>query len=113
MKALQAPAVRATNHRPWQRAVSQQVTGGPPSMRVIFLDIDGVLNCKRTPNPRKFPYIVDEKLLERFRGLVARADAAVVLSSTWRCDPAGLFSAKHWGIPFIDVLPDLPHLPAS
>jgi hypothetical protein len=74
-------------------------------MRVIFLDIDGVLNCKRTPNPRKFPYIVDQKLLERFRGLVARADAAVVLSSTWRYDPAGLFSAKHWGIPFSDELP--------
>jgi hypothetical protein len=48
-------------------------------MRVIFLDIDGVLNCKRTPNPRKFPYIVDQKLLERFRGLVARADAG------WSC----------------------------
>jgi hypothetical protein len=57
------------------------------------------------PNPRKFPYIVDQKLLERFRGLVARADAAVVLSSTWRYDPAGLFSAKHWGIPFSDELP--------
>ena len=80
-------------------------------MRVIFLDIDGVLNCKRTPNPRKFPYIVDQKLLERFRGLVARADAAVVLSSTWRYDPAGLFSAKHWGIPFSDVIPDMPHCP--
>jgi hypothetical protein len=23
-------------------------------MKVIFLDIDGVLNCKTTPNPRKF-----------------------------------------------------------
>jgi hypothetical protein len=40
-------------HLHWQRAVSQRVTGGP-SMRVILLDIDGVLNCKRTPNPRKF-----------------------------------------------------------
>jgi HAD domain in Swiss Army Knife RNA repair proteins len=78
-------------------------------MRAIFLDIDGVLNCKHTPNPRKFPYIVDQKLLERLRGLVARADAAVVLSSTWRYDPAGVFSAKHWGIPFNDVIPDLPH----
>jgi histidinol phosphatase-like enzyme len=32
-------------------------------MKVIFLDIDGVLNCDKTPNPRKFPYIVDKKLL--------------------------------------------------
>jgi hypothetical protein len=76
-------------------------------MRVIFLDIDGVLNCKHTPNPRKFPYIVDQKLLECFRGLVARADAAVVLSSTWRYDPAGLFNAKHWGIPAWCVNPVL------
>ena len=24
-------------------------------MKIIFLDIDGVLNCDKTPNPRKFP----------------------------------------------------------
>ena len=34
-----------------------------------------------------------------------------MLSSTWRYDPAGLFSAKHWGIPFIDVIPDMPGKP--
>ncbi len=38
-------------------------------MKVIFLDIDGVLNCKKTPNPRNLPYIVDTKLLERFESL--------------------------------------------
>ena len=82
-------------------------------MHVIFLDIDGVLNCKRTPNPRKLPYIVDPLLLKRFVQLVDRIGAEVVLSSTWRYDPAGLFSAKHWGIPFIDVLPDMPKRPAG
>ena len=80
-------------------------------MRVIFLDIDGVLNCKRTPNPRKLPYIVDSQLLKRFIDLVERTDAQVVLSSTWRYDPAGLFSAKHWGIPLSDVIPDMPDRP--
>ena len=39
-------------------------------MKIIFLDIDGVLNCEKTPNPRKFPYIVDKKLLVRFKGLL-------------------------------------------
>jgi HAD domain in Swiss Army Knife RNA repair proteins len=82
-----------------------------PAERIIFLDIDGVLNCKRTPNPRKLPYIVDPPLLERFKRLVDQSGAAVVLSSTWRYDPAGLFSAKHWGIPFIDVIPDMPGKP--
>jgi hypothetical protein len=80
-------------------------------MKVIFLDIDGVLNCDKTPNPRKFPYVVDKKLLARFKTLVRRTGAKVVLSSTWRCDPVGLFAAKHWGIPFIDVCPDRPRSP--
>jgi hypothetical protein len=80
-------------------------------MKVIFLDIDGVLNCDKTPNPRKFPYVVDKKLLARFKTLVRRTGAKVVLSSTWRCDPVGLFAARHWGIPFIDVCPDRPRSP--
>ena len=41
-------------------------------MKVIFLDIDGVLNSASTPNPRKFPYIVDDRLLARFKELVRR-----------------------------------------
>jgi hypothetical protein len=80
-------------------------------MRVIFLDIDGVLNCKKTPNPRKLPYVAEPQLVKRFVSLVERTGAQVVLSSTWRYDPAGLFSAKHWGIPFSDVIPDMPDHP--
>jgi hypothetical protein len=82
-----------------------------PAERIIFLDVDGVLNCRKTPNPRKFPYIVDPLLVRRLQTALDRADAAVVLASTWRYDPAGLFSARHWGIPFIDVLPDQPGRP--
>jgi hypothetical protein len=80
-------------------------------MKVIFLDIDGVLNCKKTPNPRKLPHIVDRTLLARFMRLVEQTGAKVVLSSTWRYDPAGLFSAKHWGIPFVDITPDMSNRP--
>ena len=80
-------------------------------MKIIFLDIDGVLNCSKTPNPRKFPYVVDRKLLRRLKRLLDRTGAKVVLSSSWRYDPAGLFSARHWGIPFIDVTPDMPKRP--
>ena len=78
------------------------------SMRVIFLDIDGVLNCDRTPNPRKFPYIVDKRLLVRLKKLLRRTRAKVVLSSSWRLVPVGVLAAKYWGVPFIDTLPDLP-----
>jgi hypothetical protein len=80
-------------------------------MKVIFLDIDGVLNSDATPNPRKFPYIVDNNLLARFKELVRRADAKVVLSSTWRVDPVGLLAARHYEVPFDDICPDMPAAP--
>jgi len=77
-------------------------------MKVIFLDIDGVLNCKKTPNPRKFPYVADKRLLTRLHQLIDRTKAKVVLTSSWRLDPIGRFAAKHWGIPVMDVCPDMP-----
>jgi hypothetical protein len=77
-------------------------------MKVIFLDIDGVLNSDETSNPRKLPYIVDRKLLTRFKRVLKRTGAKVVLSSTWRYDPAGLFSAKYNGLRFLDITPDMP-----
>jgi len=82
-------------------------------MKVIFLDIDGVLNCKTTPNPRGFPYVVDKRLLRRLKTLLEDTGAKVVLSSSWRIDPAGLFAAKHWGVPFIGICPDMPNSPRS
>ena len=80
-------------------------------MKVIFLDIDGVLNTRKTHNPRKLPYVVEKGLVERLRRLRSKTRAKVVLISTWRYDPAGLFSAKRYGIPFMGCTPDLPHRP--
>jgi hypothetical protein len=80
-------------------------------MKIIFLDIDGVLNCDNTRNPRKFPYVVDPRLLARLKRLLKATRATVVLSSSWRCDPVGLLAARHWGIPFFDVCPDKPRSP--
>jgi hypothetical protein len=80
-------------------------------MKVIFVDIDGVLNCDSTPNPREFPYIVDKRLLGRFRKLVERSGARVVLTSSWRVDPIGLYAARYWKVPFHDICSDLPNHP--
>lgn len=80
-------------------------------MKAIFLDVDGVLNCDTTPNPRSLPYIVDRKLLARFRRLVKDSNARVVLTSSWRIDPIGLYAARYWRIPFHDRCPDLPGSP--
>jgi hypothetical protein len=82
-------------------------------MKAIFLDIDGVLNCDSTPNPRSFPYIVDERLLALFQDLVRRTGATVVLSSTWRVDPIGRLAAEFYKIPFHDICPDMPDAPRS
>jgi hypothetical protein len=80
-----------------------------PNSKIVFLDIDGVLNSKRTPNPRGFPYIVDPKLLDRYVRLAATTGAKTVLLSTWRHDPAGRWAARYYGVPFTDVIPDMPH----
>ena len=80
-------------------------------MKAIFLDIDGVLNCDRTPNPRHFPYIIDKTLLARFRKLVEASGAHVVLTSSWRVDPIGLHAARFYEVPFDDICPDLPEEP--
>lgn len=80
-------------------------------MKAIFLDIDGVLNCAATPNPRKLPYIVDKKLLTRFRRLASRTGATIVLTSSWRIDPIGLYAARYWKVPFDSVCPDMPEAP--
>ncbi len=58
-------------------------------MRVIFLDIDGVLNSHRTAAAYREPLMrkldpVSVKLLHR---IVSKADAKLVISSTWRLDP--------------------------
>jgi hypothetical protein len=56
---------------------------------IIFLDVDGVLNNYRTTERcTGTSFIgVDPKLCELFRQLVVKADASIVLSSTWRDHP--------------------------
>jgi len=54
-------------------------------MNVIFLDIDGVLNCRHTRTRTSDGWcFVDDYLIERLKNLVMRSGARVVLSSTWR-----------------------------
>ena len=55
-------------------------------MDVIFLDIDGVLNCtgKKTElTPEGYNGIEDE-LIENVREIVSQTRAEIVLSSSWR-----------------------------
>ncbi len=80
-------------------------------MRIIFLDIDGVLNCAKTPNPRGLPYVIDPRLKKRLDRLLERTGAKIVLTSTWRCDPAALFTLERAGVRCFDMVPDMPRRP--
>jgi hypothetical protein len=82
-------------------------------MKVIFLDIDGVLNTTATPKPNKESRVIEPTLLARLKRLLQDTGATVVLSSTWRHDCEGLASATRFGIPFMDVLPDMRPRPRS
>ena len=61
-------------------------------MKVIFLDIDGVLNTSETFKKRYFKYKktgiisleIDEFRLKYLQELVVKTEAKIVLSSTWR-----------------------------
>lgn len=56
-------------------------------MKVIFLDVDGVLNERNTPTRTKTHMIfIDEEKLFRLKRIVDATDAKIVLSSTWRYD---------------------------
>mmetsp|Transcript_10030 Transcript_10030/g.21884 ORF Transcript_10030/g.21884 Transcript_10030/m.21884 type:complete len:280 (+) Transcript_10030:135-974(+) len=56
-------------------------------MKLIFLDLDGVLVTRR-------PGVMEERLLHNLQGLVARTGAEIVLSSDWRRHPAAREEAK-------------------
>ena len=65
-------------------------------MKVIFLDVDGVLNCattiKRLDVCFEFNFVDTRKVL-RLRDIVERTGAKLVLSSTWRfgADPRAFY----------------------
>lgn len=56
-------------------------------MKVIFLDVDGVLNCETTQElTREGVRFVENRLVERLKRIVDETGAEVVLSSDWRYD---------------------------
>lgn len=84
--------------------------------KVLFLDIDGVLNSERScvafggfphdvvgPCRQKF----DEVALALIRGIVRRADAQIVLSSSWRIIHEVHAVANGLDLPIVDKTPSL------
>ncbi len=55
-------------------------------MKVIFLDIDGVLNSERYVKSCGIcGLVIDPKRMELLKKLVNATDAKIVLSTSWRC----------------------------
>lgn len=55
-----------------------------PSVKLIFLDIDGVLNCSTTKDRCLFYTGVEDKKIGFLRKIVDATKAKIVLVSTWR-----------------------------
>lgn len=78
--------------------------------RVIFLDIDGVLNCAKTAERYQGLYGIDAVLLKRFLSLLEKTQAVIVLSSTWRLSDEWQAVMARYGIP---VHMRTPHHPGA
>lgn len=89
-------------------------------MKVIFLDIDGVLNNQKTKAITPEGYIgIDNDLLKKLAFIVASTNAIIVLSSTWKkewdkdenlCSPDGKYMVKKFrqlGLIAFDKIEDI------
>lgn len=79
-------------------------------MKIIFLDVDGVLNTPTTI--RKFGFdFVDDILVALLARIVRETGSKIVLSSTWRVDEKDKFTIKQalsrHGLEIHDVTPIL------
>ncbi len=77
-------------------------------MKILFLDIDGVLNHRGGPVENGI-YIIDPSLLPLLKHIVNETDCKIVLSSTWRILKENRVkvqrSLRSIGTEFIDVTP--------
>ena len=67
-------------------------------MKIIFLDIDGVVNCWNTKERAPSKVVgVEQRLIAYIKEIVDATGTKVVLSSTWRKDwVLNLFNGKDW-----------------
>ena len=55
-------------------------------MKVIFLDIDGVLNCQSSQSSCNGMMGIDDDKVKRLKEIVKATGAKIVLISTWKAD---------------------------
>lgn len=75
-------------------------------MKVLFLDIDGVVNCKSTTQRHRGFIGIDPYLAFIVGKIQLDTDCEVVLSSSWRLMEDGCDEVRKQVVKFIDVTPD-------
>ena len=74
-------------------------------MRILFLDIDGVVNCEST-RVRFMGFIgIDSRKAAHVRRIVAATGCEIVLSSTWRYKEQDRAEVRRKVCDFMDVTP--------
>lgn len=86
--------------------------------RVIFLDVDGVLNCHQTFLTATVRTIkIDRERVQMVADLARRTGAVVVISSTWRKGRGAMTRLRGWladrGLPSRLVIGHTPDLSSS
>lgn len=77
-------------------------------MKIIFLDIDGVLNNSETATRCHGAIGIDPFLVAIFNRIIFATDAKIVISSSWRHSKDGLDEIRKKVMSFIGITPTLP-----
>jgi hypothetical protein len=77
-------------------------------MKVLFLDIDGVVNCQETMQRHRGFIGIDPYLAFLVGNMVDDLKLIVVLSSSWRHSPEGIEEVKKQVCPIMDLTPSMP-----
>jgi hypothetical protein len=74
-------------------------------MKILFLDIDGVVNCVSTTQRHRGFIGIDPCLAHLVRAIVEQTGCQVVLSSSWRHFPDGRKEVERQVCSIFDVTP--------
>jgi hypothetical protein len=77
-------------------------------MKVLFLDIDGVVNCASTAQRHRGYIGIDPYMALLIDRIIQATGCKVVLSSSWRILPDGREEVRKQVCEFIDVTPSMP-----
>lgn len=76
-------------------------------MKVLFLDIDGVVNCSTSNWQHRGFISIDPYLALLVDRIIQATDCKVVLSSTWRLGDKTRGEVRSQVVDFIDITPEL------